>query len=203
MFLAGDVDTPTEHYAARQTSYFTSAGAGDHTADTNGRAFAHRTTTRPFVSGIEALAPRPTGAVLALGDSITDGYQAEQDGIPETTEGLDADGRWPDVLGRRLGVAGRPLSVLNLGIAGNRVLLDATAGDNPDVYGPAALRRLAADVLSQSGVTTVIWLEGINDLMLNPSRQCRRFDWRVPRRDRPAARAGPESAPGHAHAGRR
>jgi lysophospholipase L1-like esterase len=169
IFVAGDIGKPTEHYVARQTSYFTSEGAGDHTADIDGRAFTHRTTTRPFVSGIEVLAPMSTGAVLTLGDSITDGYQGQKDGTPEATESIDADGRWPDVLGRRLGAAGRPLSVLNLGIAGNRVLQDATSGDNPDVYGPAAIRRLDADVLSQAGVTTVILHAGINDMLMSPT----------------------------------
>ena len=50
--------------------------------------------------------------------------------------------------------------MLNAGIAGNRVLLDSTAGGNPDVFGPAAIRRLDADVLSQAGVTAVILLRG-------------------------------------------
>jgi lysophospholipase L1-like esterase len=169
IFVAGDIGKPTEHYVARQTSYFTSEGAGDHTADIDGPAFIHRTTTRPFVSGIEVLAPMSTGAVLTLGDSITDGYQGQKDGTPEATESIDADGRWPDVLARRLGTASRPLSVLNVGIAGNRVLQDGTAGDNPDVYGLAAIRRLDADVLQQAGVTTVILLEGINDLLMSPN----------------------------------
>jgi lysophospholipase L1-like esterase len=167
--VAGDIGMPTEHYVARQTSYLTAEGAGDHTADVDGDAFTQRTTSRPFVSGIEVLAPQSSGAVVALGDSITDGYQAQPAGTPETLEGIDADGRWPDVLARRLTAANRPLSVLNLGIAGNRVLQDATAGGNPDIYGPAAIRRLDADLLSQTGVTTVILLEGINDLVMSPN----------------------------------
>jgi lysophospholipase L1-like esterase len=167
--VVGDVGTPTEHYVARQTSYLTPEGAGDHTADVDGAAFTQRTTSRPFVSGIEVLAPLSTGAVVALGDSITDGYQAVPAGTPEALEGIDADGRWPDMLARRLGTANRPLSVLNLGIAGNRVLQDATAGDNPDVYGPAAIRRIDADLATQAGVTTVILLEGINDLLMSPN----------------------------------
>jgi lysophospholipase L1-like esterase len=167
--VTGDVGKPTEHYVARQTSYLTPEGAGDHTADVDGAAFTQRTTSRPFVSGIEVLAPLSTGAVVALGDSITDGYQAVPAGTPEALEGIDADGRWPDVLARRLGTANRPLSVLNLGIAGNRVLQDATAGDNPDVYGPAAIRRIDADLATQAGVTTVILLEGINDLLMSPN----------------------------------
>lgn len=59
--------------------------------------------------------------------------------------------------------------MLNTGIAGNRVLQNGTVGGNADVYGPAALGRLDADVLGQAGVTTVILLEGINDLLMAPN----------------------------------
>jgi len=141
IYAAGDIGYPTEHYVARQTSYLTPEGAGDHTADAGGGAFTARTTSRPIVSGIEVLATLSDGAVVTLGDSITDGYQGMPDGTTEAPEG----------------------------IAGNRVLHDATAGDNPDVYGPAAGHRLDADVLAQAGVTTVILLEGINDLLMSPS----------------------------------
>ena len=88
-------------------------------------AFTQRTTSRPFVTGLEVQAPLSVGAVVALGDSITDGYQAVPAGTPETIEGIDADGRWPDVLGRRLREADRPLSVVNAGIAGNRVQFES------------------------------------------------------------------------------
>ena len=169
IYVAGDIGYPTEHYVARQTSYLTAQDGGDHTADADGGAFTAPTTSRPIVSGIEVLAPLSAGAVVTLGDSITDGYQGMPDGTAEAPEGIDADGRWPDVLAHRLDAAGRPLSVLNAGIAGNRVLHDATAGDNPDVFGPAAVHRLDADVLAQAGVTTVILLEGINDLLMSPS----------------------------------
>jgi lysophospholipase L1-like esterase len=169
VYVASDVGKPTEHHTARQTSYLTPEDAGDHTEDVDGGAFTQPTTTRPFVTGIDVLAPRSTGAVVALGDSITDGYQELPSGPPESPEGIDADGRWPDVLARRLAAAGRPLSVLNAGISGNRVLRDGTAGGNLDLYGPAAIRRLDADVLSQAGVTTVILFEGNNDLFMNPN----------------------------------
>ena len=168
LYVAGDVGTPTEHAVARQTSYLTPEGTGDHTTDVDGDAFTQRTTSRPFVSGVEVLAPLSDGAVAALGDSITDGYQAVPAGAPETLEGIDADGRWPDDLARRLSAAGRPLSVLNLGIAGNRVLQDSAVGGQPDVQGTAVIRRLDADLLTQAGVTTVILLEGINDLLMSP-----------------------------------
>ena len=169
LYVAGDVGKPTEHAVARQTSYLTPEGTGDHTGDVDGIAFTQATTSRPFVSGVEVLAPLSDGAVAALGDSITDGYQAVPAGAPETREGIDADGRWPDDLARRLAAAGRPLSVLNLGIAGNRVLQDSAVGGQPDVQGAEVIRRLDADLLTQSGVTTVIWLEGINDLLMSPN----------------------------------
>lgn len=169
MYVAGDIGKPSEHDVARQTSYLTPEGAGDHTSDVDESAFTERTTSRPFVSGVEVLAPLSDSAVAAVGDSITDGYQAVPAGAPETVEGIDADGRWPDDLARRLAAAGRPMSVLNLGIAGNRVLQDSVVGGQPDVQGDALIRRLDADVLTQSGVTTVIWLEGVNDLLMSPN----------------------------------
>jgi lysophospholipase L1-like esterase len=169
LHVAGDVGKPTEHDVARQTSYLTPEGTGDHTTDVDGDAFTQRTTSRPFVSGVEVLAPLSDSAVAALGDSITDGYQAVPAGAPETVEGIDADGRWPDDLARRLAAADRRLSVLNLGIAGNRVLQDSAVGGQPDVQGAAVIRRLDADLLTQSSVTTVIWLEGINDLLMAPN----------------------------------
>ena len=72
--------------------------------------------------------------------------------------------RWPDVLGRRLRAAGRSLAVVNAGITGNRVLRRGTDGGGPGAYGPAALERLDNRRIGQQGVTTVILLEGINDI---------------------------------------
>jgi lysophospholipase L1-like esterase len=58
------------------------------------------------------------------------------------------------VLAKRL--ASRPMAVLNLGIAGNRVLADGT--------GPSALARFDRDVLAQTGATHVVVMEAINDI---------------------------------------
>ena len=41
---------------------------------------------------------------------------------------------------------------------------DLYSAESPDASGPAALQRLKRNVLSLSGVSAVIWLEGINDL---------------------------------------
>jgi lysophospholipase L1-like esterase len=56
--------------------------------------------------------------------------------------------------------AHRPLSVLNAGIGGNRVLAD---GLQPS-FGPSGLSRLSVDAIHQAGVRAVIILEGINDI---------------------------------------
>ncbi len=77
VYVSQNAGMPTEHYEGRQTSYFTPDGAGDHAADTDGAAFALYNSTRPFVDGLDVVAPAPTGAVVAFGDSITDGYQGQ------------------------------------------------------------------------------------------------------------------------------
>lgn len=100
------------------------------------------------VSGVDVTSPVQAGAVVALGDSITDGHGA-------TTNGND---RWPDVLAARMQgeKSTRTMGVLNEGIGGNRLLLDG--------LGPNALARFDRDVLAQTGVRVVIVLEGVNDL---------------------------------------
>lgn len=100
------------------------------------------------VSGVDVTSPVQAGAVVTLGDSITDGHGA-------TTNEND---RWPDVLAARMQAekSTRMLGVLNEGIGGNRLLLDG--------LGPNALARFDRDVLAQTGVRAVIVLEGVNDL---------------------------------------
>ena len=134
----------TMHTGANQTSYVSSTGnfAGAET-------FPVATTTASWfvLSRVEVTAPPAAGAIVALGDSITDGSRAT----------LNANHRWPDLLAQRLTAANGPrMAVLNAGIAGNRVLLDNA--------GPNALARFERDVLSQTGVTHVVVMEGINDI---------------------------------------
>jgi lysophospholipase L1-like esterase len=93
-----------------------------------------------FLSGLEVKKPVGSFAVVAFGDSITDGHGATVDG----------DDRWTDVLARR------GIDMLNLGIGGNHLLTDG--------LGPNALARFDRDVLARPGVKAVIVLEGINDL---------------------------------------
>jgi lysophospholipase L1-like esterase len=153
VFLPADTAASTSplatHGGALQTNYV--SAPGNHTGVAE---FPVSTTTQAwfFLSAVDVIAPASVGAVVAFGDSITDG----------TLSTPDTNNRWPDHLARRLMMGGRgrpgPMGVLNEGIAGNRVL--------SDVIGPSALARFDRDVLAQSGVTHVILLEGVNDLGL-------------------------------------
>ena len=60
------------------------------------------------------------------------------------------------------------MAVVNAGIGGNQVVGPAEySAQKPFAGGPSARQRLERDVLSLSGVTAVIWLEGINDFSAN------------------------------------
>lgn len=156
LYLPGEAGGVTKHHAALQTSFVAEPGTGNLTADESGDGITGSTTQRPIVMGIEVLAPGAHSVVVAIGDSITDGYQQAE--VP------DLDERYPDYLAARLAGERNNLSVVNLGIGGNRVLRDGLLGS----MGPALLARIEADVLARSDVSNVILLEGINDLGLSP-----------------------------------
>jgi lysophospholipase L1-like esterase len=143
----------TVHAFAFQTNYF--SPVGDFTADA---AMPVEATAQSwvFLTGIDVTVTEPTGAVVALGDSITDGAIS----TPDTNQ------RWPDLLAERLlAAADQPaMAVLNAGIGGNRVLHDPLEGF--EFAGPNALARFDRDVLAQPGVTHLILFEGINDIGL-------------------------------------
>ncbi len=151
----------TQHFAARQTSYASAPAAGDVAADDSGEAFTMTMTSRPFVVGLDVIAPEGHGVIVAIGDSITDGDQRD---AMFAELSVDADARYPDFLARRVSESMDGTSVVNLGISGNRVL-------RPGVFpfaGPSLVARIERDVLWRSDVTDVILLQGINDLALDP-----------------------------------
>ena len=132
----------TGHPGSRATSFLAhSIPSSTTTLPAETKHFDHWT----ILSGVDVPASAP--AIVILGDSITDGHGA-------TT---NANERWPDVLAQRLNIPPRtPTGVLNQGIGGNHLLTDG--------LGPNALARFDRDVLAQPSVTTVIVLEGVNDL---------------------------------------
>ena len=161
----GTVQKPTEHSITREINYSTTAGSGDHTTDLTGRAFtasdgSHMSSGWYFLDGIDVRTTANTGAVVTFGDSITDGFQGRDSPVTEDFTTVGKEKRYPDFLQHRLDAAHIPLSVLNAGISGNRILKD---GQIPS-FGPRALKRLNADAIHQAGVRDVIILEGINDI---------------------------------------
>jgi lysophospholipase L1-like esterase len=146
LYFAGPTGPSTFHLFALATSY---RSAGDHRFDLGGGAFGETSQSWYYLSGVDVSGQHPRrGAVVAFGDSITDGSFSTP----------DADNRYPDELAERLVAAGRPIGVLNAGIGGNRVLTDAPG------LGEKATARFQRDVLDRPGVRTVIVLEGINDI---------------------------------------
>ena len=137
----------TVHPLALQTSYV--SGPGDFTAAASIPS-AVKIVTWPFLTGVDVMALERTSAIVAFGDSITDGY----DSTPDTNR------RWPNFLAGRLlqESKGAAPAVLNAGISGNRVLQDNGSA------GRSALERFDRDVIAQPGVKYVIVLEGINDI---------------------------------------
>ena len=142
----------TYHRGAQQTSFI--ATGGDHSADLSGFAFTRRTTSWHYLTGVDVDAADDARAVVALGDSITDGAGS----------GVNRNARWPDVLADRLAARGYgpPLAVVNAGINGNRVLSDSAQA------GPRSLARLDRDVFATPGLRTVVVLQGVNDLKQRP-----------------------------------
>jgi lysophospholipase L1-like esterase len=137
----------TVHNSAYQTNYIAQGDSVGKKSLPTGDA-TKKVANWFFLKAVDVLAPGATGAVVAFGDSITDG----------TASTADTNQRWPDLLARRLQAdkATAGLGVLNVGIGGNRVLHDGT--------GPSALARFDTDVLAQSGVKYLIILESINDI---------------------------------------
>lgn len=142
VYINAPVQDVTQHFFANTTSYLAS---GDHTADTDGTAFTRTTTSWYMLDGLDVRTSCQHGAVVAFGDSITDGVHST----------VDANATWPSDLARRLAARGscQP-AVLNEGIDGNRVLTGSVPGE----------ARFERDVLAQTGARTVIFLDGINDI---------------------------------------
>src|SRR5215831_12170958 len=130
---------------ARQTNYV--SPPGDFAAE-DVMPVGRLTDDWYFVCGVDVVAPRECGAIVALGDSLTDANISTHDGHHS----------WPSQLPRRLIArkSGRPMAVMNQGLGGNRIL--------HDIRGDSGLRRFDRDVLAQPGVTHVIVMLGTNDL---------------------------------------
>ena len=157
--VPGESGPMTWHAKGMATSYITAPGGGSQGANEDEAAFPYGTTSWYFVDALDMKVATDTQVIVALGDSITDG----------TGSTLNGEDRWPDVLSRRLHAKfGDKFVVLNAGIGGNLIAGPAEySAQKPYPGGPAAIQRLERDVASLSGISAVIWFEGINDFSKN------------------------------------
>jgi lysophospholipase L1-like esterase len=146
LYFPQETGAPTNHRLGLHTTYISKDNV------TGQETMPEPTTTSAYLwlASIDVLAPADAFTIVALGDSITDGFA--------TT--LDANRAWPALLAKRLNSSqgAQHISVVNQGISGNQVLRDGA--------GLSALARFDRDVLSIAGVKWIILLEGINDINL-------------------------------------
>ena len=144
LYLAADSGPTTAHPIGLRTAWL--APGNQVAAEVLQDASQFRSYL--WLAGIDVLAAPKAAAIIAFGDSITDGFS--------TTP--DADLPWPSILARRLAAQRNlpPRAVINMGISGNRVLREGA--------GSSALARFDRDVLSRPGVRWVLLLEAINDI---------------------------------------
>ena len=145
LYFPVETGPPNSHGTGLHTTYISKGDAAAQAAIADPLL---TTASYYWLSSIDVVAPAKSAAIVALGDSITDGAQST----------VNTDHSWPALLAARLvkNPKTAEIGVSNQGIGGNRVLRDIT--------GVSALGRFDRDVLGQSGVKWLMLLEGINDI---------------------------------------
>lgn len=163
LYIPGANVRPSQHTNAVITSYTSADGSGDVSSEEGRVPFTSTMRSLWWLKAIEVQSGSPSGAIIAFGDSITDG----------TCTTLDAHDRWEDVLSVRLSLAhdanalsGRGRrdglkAVVNEGIGGNTI---TRQGLSPPAASTPGMERLDRDVLSHPGVTDVVLFMGTNDI---------------------------------------
>lgn len=160
--VSDPIDLPVRRYQDLAISVYYPTGAapaghlanldisppGDHAAES---VWPQRSRAQSpgLASGVEVEAPSAGKALVAFGDSITEGACS--------TEGAHRD--YPQQLSVLLAAqrgADQSWVVINSGISGNRLLHDGA--------GQKALARFDRDALDIPGVSAILLLEGINDI---------------------------------------
>ncbi|CAH0186419.1 hypothetical protein SRABI118_01381 [Massilia sp. Bi118] len=154
LYLPDSVQATTLHDMAAQTSYISSSG--DY-ASAPSLPVQKTIGSWPFLAEVDVLPASGTArAVVALGDSITDGARSSS----------NTNRRWPDWLSRRLQQESLPVAVVNRGISGNCLLTDYASAL---IAGHDCLERFDRDVLATTGAGWLFALIGINDIVYSPS----------------------------------
>ncbi len=158
VYIPGADVPASQHRGALVTSFISDNGAGDLTASESGTPFKNRITTMPWLKAIDVRATTPMSAIVAFGDSITDG----------TCTTLDGHDRWEDIVAQRFALQDAVRhSVINEGIGGNTVTRNVT----PSPDSTPGVERLDRDVLAHSGVSHVVVFMGTNDIRREASAE--------------------------------
>ena len=140
----GAVPTEITGHSGSRTNSFIQTGS----STVNAASMASATSTEHWyiISGIDVMAPASYDAVVAIGDSITDGRGVD----------INKNDRWTDDLSARFqGMSATSnVGMLNQGIGATNLVGSGTA----------AQARFARDVLAQDGVHYVIVFDGVNDI---------------------------------------
>ena len=144
LYLPADTGAPTVHGIGLHTTYLSDGNVvGAETLPGAAESQAYF-----WLADVDVLTAETSTAIIAFGDSITDGFST----TPDTWHA------WPSLLADRL-QSHRVTwgwSVINLGISGNRMRRDGA--------GLSALARFDRDVLGRPGARWLILFEGINDI---------------------------------------
>ena len=154
LYVPGVNVRPSLHRGALVTSYVSAHGSGDFTADETRTGFTETMTSMWWLKSIDVLTSSVGGAIVAFGDSITDG----------SCSTVDAHDRWEDWLAVRLDAMDDPAArraVVNEGIGGNTVIGETL---QPAPNSTPGVERFERDVLLHAGVTDVVLFMGTNDI---------------------------------------
>nr|WP_229416274.1 SGNH/GDSL hydrolase family protein [Massilia sp. PDC64] len=158
LWLPGSTQATSIHDLALQTNYVSVAG---NYANANALPVQRTLGSWPFLAEVDVTGGAATpSAIVALGDSLTDGVRSTS----------NANRRWTDVLARRLRTEATPgsppVAVVNRGISANSLLTDYPTAL---LSGRDALERFDRDVLATAGARWLFVLIGINDILYSPA----------------------------------
>ncbi|KGF82042.1 hypothetical protein IA69_08915 [Massilia sp. JS1662] len=154
LWLPATTPATTIHDLALQTNYVSVAG---NYAGANALPVQRTLGSWPFLAEVDVTGAAGTpSAIVALGDSLTDGVRSTS----------NANRRWTDYLARRLRTeslpGSPPVAVVNRGISANSLLTDYPTAL---LSGRDALERFDRDVLATAGARWLFVLIGINDIL--------------------------------------
>jgi lysophospholipase L1-like esterase len=157
LYLPGSAAATTIHRVANQTNYVSQPG---NFAGAPSLPVARTISSWPFLADVDI--DNSGGAIVILGDTITDGYRSTP----------DTNNRWPDWLARRLQAVRDPvpgtsgaLGVVNRSISGVHPLANPPEGS---LAGRNPLERFERDVVAAAGARYMMVMLGINDIGNSP-----------------------------------